>query len=697
MSDKVQLIIEVDAAKGTAAITGFTNDVVEKTKSMSSRAMDKLKSLEEGFRRGIGGAIGWVADKLTSLKTLAVGALTGWGLKSLADSFVTVGSSMDQMKLSLDTITKGQGDEWFEKLNDWALKMPINTERAIQSFTMMRAMGLKPSIADMTTLVDTTSALGGQADTLEGIARALGQIQTKGKVSAEELMQLAERGIPVYEILREKLHLTQEDLGNIGAKGIEASTAIAAIMQGLEERFGGQSAKIQNSWAAMVESLTSYWTEFRRLVMDSGVMDWLEEKLAGVIRIIDDWRASGQFEAYAREMAQQVIGALQAIWDYGVRFYQWWLENHDRVIEAGKRLLDRLGEIYRTIVDHREEWALLGKVMIGIWAASSLASGISSVIGLIGGVTAALGSATGAAISLRAVLLSIPMAGVAYALYKGADYLGQMSEQYRLQTEARNQTIRLQDRTWSGGTGQSAPAADPFSAEDYAWLNRDPLHLEIHGKAVTDSLEGLAAKVSTAGGGLTDALSGAGARLTESLSGTAASVAARGGSVADALIDTGAAVVAAGARLSSALDQAASQARGRATFITHQTGATAVAYDHFAGALTGANNHFDGAMYGVNDHFRSMNSYATGTRYVPKTGTYRLHEGEEVLTREQAQAARHHAERQGRPGREEGRGVTIGNLSLTINVPAEAAPKSESDWRAVVRDFILPELEAARA
>jgi len=248
-----------------------------------------------------------MAASIFSLKRIAVGAFVGWGIKRLADSFIETGASMDKMKLSLDTITKGSGAEWFAKLNQWALKMPINTQKAIQAFTTMRAMGLEPSIKDMTTLVDTTSALGGGSDVLLGIARALGQIKTKGRVSTEELLQLAERGVPAFEILRQKMGLTAAQLGDIGRQGLDAQTTIEALVAGMEERFGGQSEKMQSMWSGMVESLKSYWTEFKRLVMDSGVMEYLENNLADLVAWVDDLYQSGRLAEWAMDVADAII------------------------------------------------------------------------------------------------------------------------------------------------------------------------------------------------------------------------------------------------------------------------------------------------------------------------------------------------------------------------------------------------------
>jgi len=41
--------------------------------------------------------------------------------------------------------------------------------------------------------------MGGTAETVDGIAMALGQAWTKGKLQAEEMNQMLERGVPVYD------------------------------------------------------------------------------------------------------------------------------------------------------------------------------------------------------------------------------------------------------------------------------------------------------------------------------------------------------------------------------------------------------------------------------------------------------------------------------------------------------------------
>ncbi len=111
----------------------------------------------------------------------------------------------------------------------------LNSERKLIGF----GLTAKASRISIQTLTDATAALGGSEGDLSGLVTALGQIAAKGKVSAEEVLQLAERGIPAQKILQEQLNLTADQMANLGGAGISAAEGIEAILTGLNERFGG--------------------------------------------------------------------------------------------------------------------------------------------------------------------------------------------------------------------------------------------------------------------------------------------------------------------------------------------------------------------------------------------------------------------------------------------------------------------------
>ncbi|RLC21879.1 MAG: hypothetical protein DRH56_09165, partial [Deltaproteobacteria bacterium] len=99
----------------------------------------------------------------------------------------------------------------------------------------------------------------------------------------------------------------KEKFGEVDTASLKASDAINAIFEGLEERYGGQSRKIQSTWKGLTESLKSYWTEFVRLVMDSGVMQWLEEQLGKITGKLQEWYSSGKLREWAQATGKKLV------------------------------------------------------------------------------------------------------------------------------------------------------------------------------------------------------------------------------------------------------------------------------------------------------------------------------------------------------------------------------------------------------
>lgn len=162
---------------------------------------------------------------------------------TLGVGMIALAGRLEQSKIAFETMlgSAQEADRFLRTLADFAARTPFQFEGLQNSSRLLLAFGFEAEriIPIMRTLGDTTSALGGGTEELEGIARALGQIQTKGKVSTEELLQLAERGVPAFQILQEKLGLTGDQIGRIGELGIDAETAINALLEGLGERFAG--------------------------------------------------------------------------------------------------------------------------------------------------------------------------------------------------------------------------------------------------------------------------------------------------------------------------------------------------------------------------------------------------------------------------------------------------------------------------
>ncbi len=186
----------------------------------------------------------------------AGGAL--YGIKSGLEAILTTGAKFQTLQKQLNTVmgSVASGKQAFDWIVQFAQTTPFQLDQVTKSFLQLKAMGVDPTAGAMKAVGDAVAAMGGSAEMLDSVTRAVGQISTKGKASAEELMQLAEAGLPVFDILKEKLHLTGQEVSNIGNLSIDAGTALNALFEGLEERYGG-------AMSAQMKTLAGSWSNFK--------------------------------------------------------------------------------------------------------------------------------------------------------------------------------------------------------------------------------------------------------------------------------------------------------------------------------------------------------------------------------------------------------------------------------------------------
>lgn len=277
-----------------------TLEIIIRLRDLASLSIRSLQRAVSGFRRTING----VSNAVLSFK----GILVGLGAGIVAKGFLDTAKSFAAMEIKLDALTKGRGTETLEAINAWALRMPVDTRKAVDSFTMMMAMGLDPTLEKMTTLVDVSVLFGEHA--MPRVARALGQMATLGRLSAEELNQLSEVGINARKYLTEAFGMTVEELQK---SRVKIGSIIDAILKGMEREFGGSSQRMMNSWSGLMTTLISYWVEFQRRVMQSGVFEAMKKQLQILVDQVDELFKTGRIDIWAHEVAIAVITAFQAM------------------------------------------------------------------------------------------------------------------------------------------------------------------------------------------------------------------------------------------------------------------------------------------------------------------------------------------------------------------------------------------------
>src|SRR3989304_5374064 len=206
-------------------------------------------------------------------------------LNDLKNFSSTTASSLGRVnsvfgKVTGDVLTKGQGEAWFNKLNQWALGMPVSMAEVSKAFITMQAYGLTPSIKMMENLVNVASVLPESGRAITGIARAIGQIQAKGRLEGQELRQLAEWAVPGYEAVYTKIfkkisERTGKAVSELKFTMIDSSTAIKAILETMEEHFGGTAKRISTTWGGLMIRMQNHFKEFIRQFGESGAVHLL--------------------------------------------------------------------------------------------------------------------------------------------------------------------------------------------------------------------------------------------------------------------------------------------------------------------------------------------------------------------------------------------------------------------------------------
>ena len=146
-----------------------------------------------------------------------------------------------------------------EELADFAAHTPFELSGLQTATRQLLAYGFTAEdvIPMLTAVGDATAALGtGQAG-IESVTRALGQMQAKQKVSAEEMLQLTEQGIPAWEYLAEAIGTdTAGAMEAVSDGAITAEQGIQAIVSGMENDFGGMMEEQSKTVAGLFSNLS---------------------------------------------------------------------------------------------------------------------------------------------------------------------------------------------------------------------------------------------------------------------------------------------------------------------------------------------------------------------------------------------------------------------------------------------------------
>lgn len=240
------------AAKSSATLADTIERALKKPMKEAGKQTEELtQTVEKGYK-SVGRVVQGILISQVFYRTLQA-------MKDAAAAVFQVAEAAEVANISfsilLNNVPKAQ--RFLAVLEDFAAVTPFSIQDSRLAAQRLMAMGIQAenTLPILRAVLDASTMTGGGSDTIERISEALGKINTMGRVTQRQMLQLAYAGIPAYAILEEKLGLTKDQLKNLGKLRIPADIAIKALVQGIEERYRRVSEYVSKTVPGLISTV----------------------------------------------------------------------------------------------------------------------------------------------------------------------------------------------------------------------------------------------------------------------------------------------------------------------------------------------------------------------------------------------------------------------------------------------------------
>nr|HPO06090.1 tape measure protein [Candidatus Gracilibacteria bacterium] len=144
-----------------------------------------------------------VKTSFSGLGGVLAGAFSVTAIANFTKKVFTLTSQNQQLANSFTVLTKSEETslELLKQIDSFAKQTPFNKLQIAENAQKLLAFGFEANkvVNVLQSIGNAVSAVGGTDETLSAVIRALGQMQTKGKLVQQEVNQIAETGIPIFK------------------------------------------------------------------------------------------------------------------------------------------------------------------------------------------------------------------------------------------------------------------------------------------------------------------------------------------------------------------------------------------------------------------------------------------------------------------------------------------------------------------
>lgn len=333
----------IDRVSGPAVRAARAVDQVTDSLSKASKASkgaedggsgfgSKLTGLAKGAK-GFFAAIHPVIDVLNIVgeKLMVVGQAVAGFVMDTGQIALEAVSFKENTMVALEVLlgSKQAAASMYAEAIDFAAKTPFETKDIIGAYQNLLTGGFKTvEIPIVMQAVGDLGALHGfDQQVIDTVIRSINQIKAKGKLQGEEVMQLAEAGVPMIRIQEELGRLYNKNTTEIqkmmSAGQISSDSGIFAVVEAIRKTASGGGAvgtlmmKQSETFTGLISTLKGRAFELLQDLGDAPGLKAMKQSMLEVVTATDQQSAAGKrlksvIESVVGQGFQAIFGRLGA-------------------------------------------------------------------------------------------------------------------------------------------------------------------------------------------------------------------------------------------------------------------------------------------------------------------------------------------------------------------------------------------------
>jgi tape measure domain-containing protein len=295
---------KLDRVANKAMTTGqkMQSAMRESSYKMAASMRDATDKIDSEF-----GRMGKLAETVKSKFLLVTAALSaGMG----ASGIIKTASEFEQLEIRLRSVmgSAAAGEEAFTWIKQFGVETPLSVKEVTDAFMTLKNFGLDPMDGSLRKIADASGKYGKDAQALQSITLALGQAWGLGKLQGNDLMQMVNAGLPVWDLLSTATGKSSAELRKMSENGELGREVIRKLIDEMGRVSEGALADLMRTLAGAFSNMGDAIDSTVDKMRKAGGFVWMTEGIQALTELIPP----------LGDLFQQVMGSiadvLKTVW-----------------------------------------------------------------------------------------------------------------------------------------------------------------------------------------------------------------------------------------------------------------------------------------------------------------------------------------------------------------------------------------------